>query len=123
MKAYTRHFVSQHLGKATATVQFDNKAAGHVRIEVPALPDKTIVFTFQMARVKQAVPDPVQWHEMITRIAIYQLHRQLANKGRHALDGPARELMMGTSRWLGDLDEAPYGGATEGYSERERRAR
>lgn len=111
MKTYTRYFVSQHLGKATAIVEFDEE--GHVRIDVPALPERTIAFSFEMARLRKAVDDPACWGETVARVAIEQLHRRMAGKpGRGTASD---ELDINTARWKGDLREEVYGGATDGY--------
>ena len=118
MASYTRYFVSQHLGKATATVFYDDAATGHVRIDMLAGPECGIELTFRQARLAQIVPDRERWDETLARIAIHQLHKRLADIGQHALKSIRVELAMDTSPWVGDLAEAPYGGATKGYEAR-----
>ena len=118
MESYTRYFVSQHLGKATATVSFDDAATGHVRIERLAGSDTGVEFSFKQARVAQFVPERERWHETLARIAIHQLHKRLAGMGEGLLESTSVELAMDTPPWVGDLAEAPYGGATKGYEAR-----
>ena len=118
MESYTRYFVSQHLGKATVTVSFDDAAMGQVRIEMLGGSDTSVQFWFKQARVAQIVPDRERWDETLARIAIHQLHKRMAGIGEHALKSASVELAMDTSPWVGDLAQAPYGGATKGYEAR-----
>lgn len=109
MKTYHRHFVSQHLGKAT--VHVDDDGGGHVVIAPLALPEQAIVFSFDPAHASAAIPDPAQRGEAIARTAIGQLHRELSRGACHV----SGELVLGTLRWQGDLLDNAYGGATEGF--------
>lgn len=118
MESYTRYFVSQHLGKATVSVSFGDAVTGHVRINMLAGPDTSIEFSFKQARLAQIVPERARWDEALARIAIHQLHKRLAAMGEMALENASVELAMDTTPWVGDLAEAPYGGATKGYEAR-----
>ena len=105
-----------------ATVMFDGAAAGQVRIDLPSSPQTSVAFSFSQSRVRQLVPDRQHWDEVLTRIAIHQLHNRLASSGRGGLENTTLELALETAPWHGDLAEAPYGGATTGYAARPRQA-
>lgn len=119
MEAYMRHFVSQHLGKATAIVEC-NDGAGHVRIAVPQLSETSVEYAFVLARVAHLVPPAAGPAETIARIAIHQANKQFLAGGKSALFAPGQELATDTAPWIGDLDALPYGGATGGYDQRAR---
>jgi hypothetical protein len=118
MQSYMRHFVSQHLGKSTATVEFSDDGDGHVRISVPHLSPEIVDYAFTLERVAQLVPEEARWPEAIARIAIHQAHKQFLATGKRDLFAPGRELALETSPWLGDLEAVAYGGATTGYHPR-----
>lgn len=120
MEAYKRHFVSQHLGKSIATVEFGDDSAGHVRIDIPALSPISVEYAFTIERVAQLVPEKANWPEAIARIAIHQAHKQFLASGKKDLFQQGRELSLETSPWLGDLEPVAYGGATAGYEQRGR---
>lgn len=120
MEDYTRHFVSQHLGKAMATVQFLDEGAGHVRIAAPQLSAQRVEYAFALDQVAQLVPERSKWAETVVRIAINQAHKQYLLRGQQGLFEPGRELAIDILPWVGDLDAAPYGGATAGFTQRER---
>lgn len=118
MEAYIRHFVSQHLGKAIATVEWCGDDAGQVRISVPQLSPVSIEYAFVCAQVTQLGPERAEWAETIARIAIHQAQKQFLLRGRVDLFGPGRALAADTPPWIGDLAPLPYGGATDGYAQR-----
>ena len=118
MEDYTRHFVSQHLGKAMATVQFLDERAGHVRIAAPQLSSQNVEYAFALAQVAQLVPERSKWAETLARIAIHQAHKQYLLRGQQGLFAAGGELAIDTTPWVGDLDAAPYGGATAGFTQR-----
>lgn len=113
-----RHFVSQHFGKATAIVECQDDAAGHVRIAIPQLSEHSIDYAFLLARVAPLAPDSAGRAETIARIAIHQAHRQFLLCGKDALFAPGQDLVLDTAPWVGDLNAAPYGGATLGVEQR-----
>ena len=120
METYTRHFVSQHLGKAKASVDTDGAAIGRVRITVPRRPGQSIDFTFATARLAQLQPAQAEWSETVARIAIHQAHRLFQSGGEEALFCCAHDLLLATPPWQGDLEVLPYGGATAGFAQRSR---
>ncbi len=120
MESYTRHFVSQHLGKSIATVEFCGESAGQVRIDMPALSPQSVNYCFNVERVAQLVPERAQLPEAIARIAIHQVHKQFLGSGKKDMFRPGLELAVDTSPWQGDLQAAAYGGATEGFAQRGR---
>lgn len=122
MEAYKRHFVSQHLGKSIATVEFSDELGGQVRIDSPHLSGNSVAYLFTVERVSQHVAEPAKWPEAIARIAIHQAHKHFLASGKKDLFGPGAELVLDTSPWLGDLDPVAYGGATDGYGQRLRQA-
>ena len=119
MDIYTRYFVSQHVGKATATVLIEGTAEGQVRIEAGIPPAHAISFKFDSARLAQRIAGPENWCEAAARIAINQMHKHLASGGQPALQGAVYELAVGSAPWLGDLSSSPYGGATAGFDQRQ----
>jgi hypothetical protein len=120
MEAYMRHFVSQHLGKAIAIVECPGGSACHVRIAIPQLSEHSIDYAFELARVAQLVPEPAMRAETVARIAIHQAHKQFLLSGKDGLFEAGQELAIDTTPWVGDLEAAPYGGATAGYEQRAR---
>lgn len=120
MEAYMRHFVSQHLGKATAIVECHDNAVGHVRIAIPQLSEQSIDYVFALEHVIELLPEPAGRAEAIARIAIHQAHKQFLLGGKDELFAAGQELAVDTAPWVGDLDALPYGGATAGYDQRAR---
>ena len=115
MTMHVRHFVSQRFGKSTVTVEFSDDMAGVVAIAPPCPDQEMIVYTFDAQRVAQMIGDPLQRPERLMRIAIGQAHKQFAHKGGDGLFGVTLALEISTAPWIGDLTEARYGGATQGY--------
>ena len=117
MDIYTRYFVSQHLGKATATVLIEGAAGGQVRIEAGALGAHALLFKFDTARLAQRIENPEDWCEGAARIAINQLHKHVARTGEPPLPCAVYQLAVDSAPWLGDLLARPYGGATAGFDQ------
>ena len=61
MEAYIRHFVSQHLGKAIAAVEWCGDDAGHVHITLPQLSPSSVDYAFVCAQMRQLGPERANW--------------------------------------------------------------
>lgn len=114
METYHKYFVSQHFGKSIATVEL-GKTSGSVTLALTRPQERNVTFTFQLSRLAQFVRDSDQYPNMATRIAVQQAHKLMVHDGLAAFDGASLPLALETPPWIGDLTDAPYGGATAGY--------
>lgn len=114
MNSYHKYFVSQHFGKSLVTVELGN-SGGTVVLGLSCPAALKVKYTFGKERLAQFVQQADRLAEMAARIAIQQSHRLFGNKGLHADEAEVRELALDTAPWIGDLTDAPYGGATAGY--------
>lgn len=110
MTIFSRHFVSQKLGRAVGTVQLDGSGEGTVSVNFVADGVKPQKFTFSVDQFSQRTANG-SLEELVLRTAIALLHRRSPGDA----DGAVDALRPETPPWIGDFSEAPFGGATSGY--------
>ncbi len=114
METNRKYFVSQHFGKSLSTVELGSDR-GTVSLALTRPEAHTLVFRFDMARLAQFAHGPAHHAEFATRVAIQQAHKLFAQHGAAAFEQGELPLALDTNPWIGDLTDAPYGGATAGY--------
>lgn len=114
MKRYERHFVSQRIGRAIGAVEFDGDGMGVVEITAPEAPAR-MLFSFTLSGgPDEHAPTPAL-AEILLRTAISQVHKEIL---KPPLGGTVESRCLSNvcPPWIGDLEAAPYGGATSGYA-------
>ncbi|RSZ56269.1 hypothetical protein HF313_22145 [Massilia atriviolacea] len=114
MERYERHFVSQRIGRAIGAVEFGGAGLGVVEITAECGPAR-MLFSFTLSGGPDAHPPSPALAEVLLRTAIAQVHKEML-KPPAAGTGEQRCLSNACPPWIGDLEEAPYGGATSGYA-------
>ena len=119
MAVFLRHFISQKLGRASATVEF-TEGAGTVVIATTEPPGSVHRFDFEPAGFARPHDGDIS-EELVVRTAVAQLHRNLQTP---SVEAPTT-LVPGIAPWIGDFTDSPSGSGTGGYqrrlSEQERR--
>jgi hypothetical protein len=104
MIQFTRHFVSQRLGRTVGSVRMLDESRGVVHIDATAELPLAVQLNFCSREfgVTGQLPEAVA--ELILRNAIAHVHRE--TQKRSGSEVP-RELRRGTSPWLGDWCTPP----------------
>ncbi|NHZ82082.1 hypothetical protein F2P44_22790 [Massilia sp. CCM 8695] len=114
MERYERHFVSQRIGRAIGAVNFDGAGLGVVEITATGAPLR-MSFAFTLLDLPDEQEATVALAELLLRTAISQIHKEISKP--MAQTGPGeRRLSAVYAPWIGDLEMAPYGGATAGFA-------
>lgn len=119
MERYERHFVSQRIGRAIGAVEFGGAGLGVVEITAEGGPAR-MLFSFTLSGEPDEHPPSPALAEVLLRTAISQVHKEIL-KPPLAGAGVCRSLSNVCPPWIGDLEVAPYGGATSGYDTKEDR--
>ncbi|NHZ66499.1 hypothetical protein [Massilia genomosp. 1] len=114
MERYERHFVSQRIGRAIGAVEFDGDGMGVVEITAPDGPAR-MVFSFTLSGAQDEHPPSPALAEVLLRTAIAQVHKDILKQPLGGT-GEQRCLSNACPPWIGDLEVAPYGGATAGFA-------
>lgn len=116
MENFVRHFVSQRLGRGTVEISLASANEGMVTISSDSESTPFHLF-FLLTDVAGHFDDPTTWPDVISRLAISQLHKEMINGQRTAPKDIAQRLVVNAHPWIGDLLCQPYGGATKGFDE------
>ncbi|MDQ1816006.1 hypothetical protein RBA41_22160 [Massilia sp. CCM 9210] len=115
MERYERHFVSQRIGRAVGAVEFDGAGLGVVEIRATDAPAR-MSFSFTLAGSTDEQQATPVLAEVLLRTAISQVHKELLKPRQPIGTDGHRCLSNACAPWIGDLEVAPYGGATSGYA-------
>jgi len=110
-----QHFVSQHLGRGTGTVEADEGGHGAVHLTFAGAEPRHAAFSFSLAVLAARYPGQPDLEQFALRLAIGQLHRDWRKTGMAAGLLPLSDT---APPWLGDFGATPFGGGTVGFLRR-----
>lgn len=114
MERYERHFVSQRIGRAIGAVEFGGAGIGVVEITAEGGPAR-MLFSFTLSGGEEQHPPSPALAEVLLRTAIAQVHKEILKPPLAGTEAN-RCLSNACAPWIGDLETAPYGGATGGFA-------
>lgn len=117
MTMYVRHFLTQHFGRGTGTVEDTASDRYQVSVHFANAQLPRLCYAHARAHAGDAAAADGWPHERLLRLAIAQACRDLRKAAAPGAAGAAApDLDASVPPWIGDLTPEPYGGSTLGFT-------